>query len=308
MASKDIFIAQQKARKHTLEFINTLGVKPPHSVEHEAFSLISRGFYVQLYASLEIFAKKRFEELISTLTHTVVSFESLPEEFQKRAIDNALIALQSRIKVLANDDSVNLRQEIQIESGKISSTGEGNYQISKYSFGYNGSNIPPNEYYDLLNCLKIPNDATYHLKEVVMAIEKNIINIRNDILNIYNRRHTGAHTIDENWGLDDLRRDSDIIYHFGISLDILLTTSIKAQLSLSKRGNPILGNQVKLLKIREQPDGTWKAYHHGQRRRVEMGNTYIDLFQNLKQKAISKDEIFTIIYDKNQNIIDWLEN
>ncbi len=187
------------------------------------------------------------------------------------------------------DDAILFTQS---ESLNIASSLNTTYQISRYSIGWNTSNLRVDDIGEIFNCFSI--DAGWDSIDILARrLNLTIPSSKEAFRNAANRRHDAAHNVDA--VIHPAHLESFVREAYGIALgfDLLASTAYhKTYIG----DNDYLNNTTKItagdiaLRTISFDRNRWKEYREGGRRAVKTAETKEELWPNALLRAKNNNE------------------
>lgn len=188
----------------------------------------------------------------------------------------------------------------------MSSTKDSAFELSKYSIGWDKSNLSA---HDISNFLAIFNvsGGWGTIQKISSAININLTNPSEIYNNIATRRHKAAHNTSADSLLSELQSYVSQSSVIAFSFDILITKSLMQICSLNSDFlNCTIKTEFEDLEFRFVLEKTnnWKEYKGNSSRAYRVNNTFTDLLTGAEDRAILHRE-FLLIKSKNNQILNW---
>src|SRR5689334_12150200 len=139
-SARNTFLQRVATFKKTLDsdFLRDDGVSP--SLHNEKARLLRNGVAIIGFTILEDFVKDRTGEVLESIGSSTRPFSSFPPELQEAVTAKALKSISERASNLkrSNEDWLSF---IHNETRHIASTADFPFSISKYSLGWDKSNL-----------------------------------------------------------------------------------------------------------------------------------------------------------------------
>ena len=210
-----------------------------------------------------------------------------PNRIKKIATMGAIKGIVARMKY--DDDAVAFTQS---ESAIIASSRNTTYQISKYSIGWDGSNLRVNDIRDIFKCFSI--EAGWLAIDALSGrLNLAILSSKEAFNNAAQRRHDAAHNIDaviHPVHLESFVREAYVI---ALGFDLLASTAYH---KIYFGDNDYLSNDTKItagdiaLRTISFDKNKWKESREGGRRAVRKAETKEELWPNALVRAKNNNE------------------
>lgn len=270
--------------------------KAPDETDHNIRSKALRnGIAIIGFSILEHFIRARIGEILLSFDRVSPPFEDLPEKMKEIATKGAIKGIANRMKY--EDDAINFTQS---ESSIVASSLNTTYQISRYSIGWDSSNLRVNNIGEIFNCFSI--DAGWDsIDTLSRRLNLTIPSSKDSFKNAVQRRHDAAHNIDAVIHPAHLESFVREAYVIALGFDLLTSTAYhKIYIGDSdylNNDSKITARDIALRTIRL--DGNrWKEFREGGRRAIKTAETKEELWPNALVRAKNNNE-FLLCMDSN---------
>lgn len=276
------------------------------TVHNGTANLLRKGLGIVGFNILEDFIKYRVLEVADLISNLSVTFDDLPDKFQKACTYGALAALPARAKLnkqMGYDDFSLIRDE----AYKIYSTGQSAFGVSKFSFGWSQSNLSADEVKDILNCFAI-NNLWQSIKSVSDSIGGGLTSPQDSFTNAATRRHSSAHSSVFTYQYSWLHELPGEILALSASIDILLMARYR-QINMRRVSGKIDNSTFNIndglnFVYLEEDSGKY-------RQTVSIGNRARRIWPDLAsailfiKPGLERKQQFLIILDGSKRLKDW---
>jgi hypothetical protein len=208
----------------------------PTDIEKNAVARMLRsGLAVLAFAITEDFIRERTAEALRGFTNPKITFNNLSEPLQNAVTISAMkgILLRSELEEKSNQLAWFLNELPSIANVKTSIS-----NLSKYSFGYNRSNLTNQDLKDIISAFGA-NGGWQTITQVAKRIGLGgILDYSQAFTGLAKRRHRAAHTVAAEIPLNDLNDSVNAILGICSGFDLLLSHA----LSLHNEGTPPTSN------------------------------------------------------------------
>lgn len=271
------------ARKH-----KDLVEKAPDEIDHNLRSKALRnGIAIIGFSILEHFIRTRTGELLLSFDQISISFEDLPKKIKEIATKGAIKGIANRVKY--EDDAIIFAQA---ESSIVASSLNTTYQISRYSIGWDGSNLRVDDIGKIFNCFSI-DDGWNSIDILSRRLNLAIPSSKDSFINAAQRRHDAAHNVDAE--IHPAHLESFVREAYGIALgfDLLVSTAYR---KIYIGDNDYLNNATKIttrdiaLRTISFDGNRWREHREGGRRAVKTAETKEEVWPNALLRAKNNNE------------------
>ncbi len=282
------------------EFLKDNGVAP--SAHNEKARLFRNGISIIAFTILEDFIKDRTGEIVETIGTSSINFNLLSPEIQQATTLTAMRSILEKATSLkrGNEDWLTF---IQQETSYIASTSAFPFSVSKFSLGWEKSNLVKD---DISRFLKIFNiDGGWNsIHHVTANANVTLVGPDNFFLNAANRRHRAAHNPNANSLYSDLIDFYRDVKSFAFAYDALLSNGLQHIVTR----NPVSVNHSHiLLRFLIKDSGIWKEYRSIPSRAIKVDRNYNRILAQAKRRAASKNAIL-VIKNSISEIHNWFIN
>ena len=262
--------------------------KAPDEKDHNLRSKALRnGIAIIGFSVLEHFIRARIGEILLSFDRVSTPFEDLPDRMKKIATKGAIKGITNRMKY--EDDAIVFTQS---ESSIVASSLNTTYQISRYSIGWDGSNLRVDDIREIFNCFSI--DAGWDSIDILSRrLNLTIPSSKDSFKNAAQRRHDAAHNIDAVIHPAHLESFVREAYVIALGFDLLTSTAYH---KIYIGDNDYLNNVNKItagdiaLRTISLDKNRWKETREGGRRAVKTAETKKELWPNALVRAKNNNE------------------
>jgi len=267
-------------------------------------NLLRKGLGIVAFNILEDFIKNKVLETLSLISNSGIAFNLLPTKLQEASTIGALKALSFRLNIERKEGG-NWQSLVHEETLKIHSTKSNQYELSKFSFLSESSNISASDVTDMMKAFGI-SGGWQTLKAISNAINGGITDLSQSYNNAAERRHNAAHAANyryESSWLSDLKSE---IIAIAASLDIAL--SAKCRLIANNLSTPLIEHDFPAaLSYRFLVcEGSVYKERASLSSRSNKNWSDLDLAKATLKPNLSSRGEFLIILDRRQRIEDWI--
>jgi hypothetical protein len=270
--------------------------KAPNEIDHNLRSRILRnGIAIIGYSVLEHFIRTRIGEILLSFNRVITSFEDLPGRIKKIATIGAIKGISNRMKY--EDDSIVFTQS---ESSIVASSLNTTYQISRYSIGWDGSNLRVEDIGEIFNCFNI-KDGWDSIDILSRRLNLTIPSSKNSFKNAAQRRHDAAHNIGA--VVDPLHLESFVreAYVIAVGFDLLMSIAYYkiyiGDTDYLRNVNKITARDISI-RIISLYGKRWKEFREGGKKAIKTAATEEILWSNALVRAKKNNE-FLLCMDSN---------
>jgi hypothetical protein len=172
---------------------------------NEASRILRGGLMVQAYASLETFLRERVAEAMDHVSKGSAAFSRLPSGLQDIALYGALEGLRFRVNMYGLKDPRS-RPMVRTETDAIASSARPSYGFSSVMFGYDRSNLSPQNIKDFLEAVGVGGggDPWFHLTHISQRVGLGGLPLKDGVAKGYAQRNAAAHDAENQIALQDL--------------------------------------------------------------------------------------------------------
>jgi hypothetical protein len=299
-AAKSNFLERIAILKRTLssDFLRDNGVAV--STHNEKARILRNGISIIAFTILEDFIKDRTGEVLQSIGTSSINFNSLNQEIQQAATINALRSIQERANNLkrGNEDWLTF---IQNETSQIASTSGFPYSISKFSLGWDKSNLSKDDIPKFMKILNVEGGWN-SIRHVTTNANVTLVGPDNFFLNAANRRHKAAHNPNANSLYSDLIDFYRDVKSFAFAYDALISKGLAHIIA----NNPInvTHNHI-TLRFLIKDSGVWKEYNSTSGRPIRTDRNYNRILAQAKRRAINRNATL-VIKNSIGEIHNWL--
>ncbi|MDX5584131.1 MAG: HEPN domain-containing protein [Aureibaculum sp.] len=275
------------------------------TIHNEKVRMLRNGMAVIGFSILEDFIKNRMGEVLKEIGGCGVDFEHLPEKLRVASTVGALKGIQNRSELLKRN-SEDYISFIQNEASCISNTHDSPFELSKYSIGWDKSNLSSNDMKDFLHTFKVAGGWDT-IQSISSAININLTSPNEIFSNAAARRHKAAHSIDADSLLTDLQEHVSQSKVIAFAFDVLISKSLS---HIKNTNSGFLHGAVKTefrdlsFRFLLEETNKWKEYKGNSNRAYRVSDTKEGLLVDAKLRAHNSDEIL-VIKSRNNQIVDW---
>ena len=277
--------------------------KAPYEKDHNLRSKTLRnGIAIIGFSVLEHFIRTRIGEILLSFNRVKTPFEDLPKKMKEVATGGAIKGIANRMKY--EDDVIDFtRSESLIVASSLKTT----YQISKYSIGWDGSNLRNDDIKRIFKCFSI-SSGWNSIDKLSRRLNLTIPSSKDAFENAAMRRHSAAHKIETVIHPEHLESFVREAYIIAVGFDLLIST---AYYKIYIGDNDYLNKNKKItdkdIKLRTISfDGKkWKEYREDSTRAVRAARTKEELWTNAFVRAKRNCE-FLLCIDLEGFPSEWL--
>lgn len=308
--SKSVFLERTKNLSSTLLDLPTSAVlisSMPHSdPQNIKARMLRNGLAITAFIILEDFLKNRIGEILEGINFNSVPFTSLYDEIKVASTLNALDSISSRANYLRRNGQDWLTF-IQKETQKISSTSKSKVKLSKYSIGWDRSNIGSDDIPKWLKIFRVEG-GWQTIQKITTKAEVTLVAPETVFRSSAERRHSAAHDPSSDSLLSDLMQFTKEAKAISLGFDALITKGLteinKPNLELLTGIRKINESDIEfrfILKVGRY----WKEYKDTSRKALKRSYDLSDAIKEAKKRAKRKGEII-LIKDEINSIVDWI--
>ncbi|MCZ7428074.1 HEPN domain-containing protein [Micromonospora sp. WMMA1949] len=158
--------------------------------------ILRNGLMVVTFSALEDFIRERSAEVLGYISRTALVFSDLPRDLVLAATVEVMRAAHAHAKMASRhgDDPVPLLQQA---ASEVASTLNGPLHISKFSLGYNGSNVGADEVGNILKTLHA-GDPWNEMTRLGSRVGLGAVPLRDAYAQGLRLRNRAAHKADSN--------------------------------------------------------------------------------------------------------------
>jgi len=276
------------ARKHP-----DLVEKMPTDHEHNLrASILRNGIAVIGFSILEHFIRERTGEILQAFGRVRVPFDELPSRLQSIATIGAIRGVSFRQKF--HDDPTGFTQA---EASVIASSLGTRYQISKYSVGWDNSNLSIKDVDTIFSAFGIDGGWTI-VDAIAKRLDLSIPSAKESFKNAADRRHNAAHNVATVIQPSHLEAYDREAYAIAVGFDMVMT---KAYQRVYEADRGYLDEKVKITlsdiatRIVKHVHSKWKEFVEGKRRAVRAADTRQAVWLDARRRAKANGEFLTCI-------------
>lgn len=307
MSAKDKLLTRIATLQQTLLLSQTINATAGDSPQNRTAALIRKGLGIVVFNILEDYLKERTSEMFISISSSLATFNTLPDELQEAATLGALkgLAVRASLEKKGQGDWINL---IQLETLKINSTSQSNaFDISPLSLMSEASNIYDRDIPKVLKCLNIEG-GWQTLQDVSLLINGGIPSLSQSFVNIASRRHKAAHVANFDYEHGWLTEAINEITAICCAFDIALSSRCR-----KVHNSP----HIPLIKTKLQNEISCRFLLHNSingayqeknalnsTRSIKNWTNYQLAVQNIVPRCIRQNQ-YLIVLNSQSRIIDW---
>jgi len=277
--------------------------KAPDEKKHNLRSKALRnGIAIIGFSVLEHFIRERIGEILISFNRVSIPFEKLPDRLKITATKGAIKGIANRMKY--EDNAIAFTQA---ESSIVATSLNTTYQISKYSLGWDSSNLREEDVGAIFKCFNIL-DGWNLINALSRRLNMTILSSKDSFKNAAHRRNDAAHNITAQIHPTDLNNFVREAYVIALGFDLLVSLAYNriyfCNEDYLKNGVKIKEEDIALRTVRF--DGKrWKEYREGGRRAVKTAYTKEELWPNALLRAKKNNE-FLLSFDASGFPLEWV--
>jgi hypothetical protein len=187
--------------------------------------LLRNGLMVVAFNSLEDFLRQRSAELLGFVSRTTLRFDDLPRALMLATTLEAMRAAHARAKLAMGrgDDPVPI---LQVAAAEVASTATGPLSLSRFAFGYAGSNVSADEVAGILGALHVA-DAWNELTALSSRVGLGAVPLRDAFSQGSRLRNAAAHQANANVQPTDLQAFCQQATAIALGFDLLASRAAR---------------------------------------------------------------------------------
>ncbi len=263
--------------------------KSPDELAHNLRAKALRnGIAIVGFSVLEHFLRARTGELLDRFDQVSTPFDKLPELLRSAATHGALKGILARAKY--SDDSISF---VQSEAKIVESSASKNFKISKYSLGYESSNLSADEVSTIFKTFKI-NAGWTSISKLSNKLNLTIPDSKSAYKNASARRHDAAHNINASVNPSDLESYVRESYAISIGFDMLVSEAFSriydGDEGYLKKCEKISHEHIDIRTLKYSK-GKWCEVKVGGKRATKTGASTVELWDDALARAEKRNEV-----------------
>jgi hypothetical protein len=310
--SKFVFLERTKNLASTLDELPTSAVlmsiaplSDPHNVKAK---MLRNGLAITSFVILEDFLKNRIGEILENIQNSSLAFSSFHDELKIASTIDALDSISYRANNLKRngEDWITF---IQQETKKIASSSNSKFRLSRYSIGWNKSNIATEDIPKWLKIFRIKGGWNT-IQEITRKAEVTLVSPETIFRSAAIRRHSAAHDPSSESLLSDLIQFTKDTKAIALGFDALLAKSLT---ELNKPNYQLITGNKKIdesdieFRFILKSNRYWKEYKDTNKRALKRSYDLKEAIKEAKKRSKLNHEII-LIKDEANSIIDWIHN
>lgn len=269
------------------------------SPHNEKARILRNGISIIAFTILEDFIKDRTGEILQKLGTATFAFNQLSAETQESTTFHALKSIYERALNLkrSNEDWLTF---IQNETAHIASTANLPFSISKFSLGWDKSNLAKDDIHKFMKSFGV-SGGWNSIYEVTVKANSALISPDTFFTNAASRRHKAAHNPNANSLYADLIDFSNTVKVFALSYDALIS---KGVINILTKKTANVSHVDISFRFLLKDSGLWKEYKANSTKIIRSDNNYHRILAKTKFRADKKNE-FLIIKQAGGEIHNW---
>tara|TARA_R110001592_G_scaffold50524_12_gene156128 strand:- start:868 stop:1797 length:930 start_codon:yes stop_codon:yes gene_type:complete len=289
MSAQSDFLSGMLGFRLALEHEDIVDNAPSDRDHNLRAKTFRNGIAILGFAVLEHFIRRRTGEILDSFHRVCIPFDDLPDRLKKAATRGALQGILKREKYSA--DGIKFLQE---ESAIVASSNSTSFALSRYSLGFEGSNLTDEETLSILKTFGV-KDAWNLITSLSSRLDMAIPNAKTSFINATLRRHDAAHNVNASVNPSDLQAFVRESYALAVGFDVLITSAFDKMLCGDKAhltGNSTITDaDLRIRRILKRPDGKWAEYDLKRSNAVRVGKSGTDLWPGARARAIKHKEL-----------------
>lgn len=268
--------------------------------------MLRNGLAISSFVIFEDFLKNKVGETLEGIKYSKISFNSLHDELKYAVTFDALDSISNRATNLKRNGGDWLTF-IQSETKNIASSAGVRYKLSRFSLGWNKSNLTKDDISKWLKIFRIKG-GWQTIQKITRKAEVTLVSPESVFISAATMRHSAAHDPNCDALLSDLIQFTKDSKAIALGFDILLTKSLE-QINLPN--NTLISGSDKIsdtdfdFRFVIETNGTWKEFRDTSKRSLNNSFSLNDAIRKAKIKANQNNEII-IIKNSSNEIINWL--
>lgn len=273
---------------------------------NERARFLRNGLAITSFNILEDFLKNRIGEILNIISGSGINFNTLPENIQEISLLNALSGVY-KVSKRKKDNQEDWKLFIQEETGKLSSTQSSNFNLSKYSIGWENSNLSTSDLEKFWSVFKI-GDLWNQAYNITFKIGQTVSFPRQFFQNAAMRRHAAAHDPAFAASFSDLESYGRFVKSFALSLDFLISQS--ARLIIDRNPDYLSNPKKKIthddinLRFVKKISTVYKEMSVNNSTSIANFTTIIDAVSSIRNRINYQNEMI-IVSDLTTNDLFW---
>jgi hypothetical protein len=280
------------------DFLKDNGVA--HNTHNEKARILRNGISIIAFSILEDFIKDRTGEILENISTSSLQFNLLSPNLQQATTLGALRSITEKANNLkrSNEDWLSF---IQNETKHIASSSSFPYSISKFSLGWDKSNLSKD---DLTHFIKLFNieGGWNTIQQITVKANITITSPENVFSNAALRRHKAAHNPDANSLFSDIEDFSQDVKSLSFAYDVLITKGL--QNIILQNPNSISSNNINIRFLIKE-NGFWKEFNSISNKAIRSDTNYNRLLAKVRIRARRRNEVIVIKKDLRE-IHNWI--
>ncbi len=265
--------------------------KSPSEVDHNLRSKALRnGIAIIGFSVLEHFIRRRTGELLLLFDKIRIPFQELPLGIKKIATRGAVTGVSARIR--HETDAIDF---IQTEASVIASSLNTTYQISKYSIGWESSNLRNSDINQIFNSFLI-KDGWQAIDELSTRLNLSILSSRDAFNTAAQRRNDAAHNIEAIVHPTHLESFVREAYVIAIGFDLLISSAFQ-KIYIQDKDYLIHQRQINskniIIRTISWDRNKWKEFGDGRKKATKTADSQEELWPDALIRAKRNNEILT---------------
>jgi hypothetical protein len=299
-SAQQTFLQRIATFKKTLDsdFLRDDGITP--SLHNEKARLLRNGIAIIGFTILEDFIKDRTGEVLERVGSPGVLFNALSQELQEAITSKALKSIAERASNLkrSNEDWLSF---IQSETTHIASTAGIPFSVSRYSLGWDKSNLAKKDITDFMSILNVAGGWQSVLQMTTKA-NSTLLSPENVFYNAAQRRHKAAHNPAANSLFTDLADFSKDVKTLAFAYDSLISQGLKHILATNLQ---VAANATSInVRFLVKNDDKWKEYNANSTIALRSDRNYNRILARVRERARRRNEI-VVVKQHSGEIHNW---
>lgn len=306
--AKPTFLKRNQSLRSTLNDVPTSTVLISTSPrDNPKARMLRNGLAITSFVYLEDFFKNRVGEVIHDISNSSISFSSFFDKFQEAMTIRALESILNRANMLKRDGDDWLTF-IQEESYKVASSKFSKFKLSKFSIGWNKSNIANDDINHAFNVFNIEG-GWGTIKKLSEKAGVTLVDPSAIFRNAASRRHAAAHDPKSESLMSELIQFSKDSVVLAMTFDVLLSTSLN---EINKPNHDLISGTFKInesnVKFRFiiKVGKYWKEYVDVEKKAIKRSYDLEEAIKQAKKRAVRNSEVI-LIKDETNLIVDWVK-
>lgn len=294
------FLNRIAVLRRTLEsdFLKDNGVI--QNTHNEKARILRNGISIIAFTILEDFIKDRTGEVLERISTSTLHFNLLSLNLQQATTLGALRSITEKANNMkrANEDWLTF---IQNETKHIASSSNFPFSISKFSLGWDKSNLGKDDITYFLRLFNV--DGGWHtIQQLTVKANITLTAPENVFSNAAMRRHKAAHNPGANSLFSDLEDFSRDAKSLSFAYDVLISKGL--QNIIMQNLNSLSSNSINIRFLIKEA-GMWKEYNSTSQKAIRSDTNYNRLLSKIRFRAQRRNEIIVIKKDLRE-IHNWI--